>query len=66
MYKYQVCYTADAIGYMALGICTVAVPNLISSVEDEYLVNATKSKLAHKFLKSNLQFEIKVLGFQLA
>lgn len=64
MYNYQVVYVAEATGYKAFGICTVTVPSLILSVDDECLKVATKFKLAKKFEKCEFEFVITILGFQ--
>ncbi len=67
MYNYHVSYVADANanGYKAFGVCTVTIPNLVSSVEDPCLKDATEAKLSPKFAKCEFEFAITILGFQL-
>lgn len=69
MYNYQVSYVADANAnanrYKSFGVCTVTVPNLVSSVEDQCLKDATEAKLSPKFAKYEFKFAITILGFHL-
>lgn len=65
MYNYLVSYVANANKYKGFGVCSVNIPNLVSSVEDQCLKDVTEAKLSPKFAKCEFKFAITLLGFQL-